>query len=39
VRHDDTGFVSRHDPEGALAAADGYLAVIGADIDSRKPKP
>lgn len=35
--YDDTGFVSRGDAEQALEAARNYLAVIRADITSRKP--
>ena len=35
--YDEAGFVSRHDPEAITTARD-YLAVIGADIDARKPK-
>jgi uncharacterized protein (UPF0332 family) len=35
--YDDTGFVSHHDAEQALASASQYLKVIGADIDARKP--
>jgi hypothetical protein len=35
--YDDTGFVSRHDAEGAVEAAREYLVVIRRDIESRKP--
>jgi hypothetical protein len=35
--YDDTGFVSHHDAEQALEAARDYLAVIRADVASRKP--
>jgi len=35
--YDDTGFVSRHDAEQSLGAARDYLALIGKDVDSRKP--
>jgi uncharacterized protein (UPF0332 family) len=35
--YDDTGFVSYHDAQQALESARDYLAVIRADIDSRKP--
>jgi len=35
--YDDTGFVSRHDAEQALASAGDYLEVIRADITARKP--
>jgi hypothetical protein len=35
---DDTGFVSQHDAEEAIATAHDYLVVIGADIDARRPK-
>ena len=35
--YDDTGFVSQHDAEEALATALDYLNVIRADIASRKP--
>ncbi len=35
--YDDTGFVSHHDAEQALEAADDYLNVIRADIVDRKP--
>jgi hypothetical protein len=35
--YEDTGFVSQHDAEEALATAQGYLNVIRADIDTRKP--
>ncbi len=35
--YDDTGFVSHHDAEQALASAAQYLKVIRADISARKP--
>jgi uncharacterized protein (UPF0332 family) len=35
--YDDTGFVSQHDAEEAIATAGEYLNVIRADINSRKP--
>lgn len=35
--YDDTGFVSHHDAEQALASAGQYLKVIRADVNSRKP--
>ena len=35
--YDDTGFVSHHDAEQALASAGQYLKVIRADISARKP--
>src|ERR1035438_9161370 len=35
--YDDTGFVSQHDAEEALATALDYLNVIRAEIASRKP--
>jgi uncharacterized protein (UPF0332 family) len=35
--YDDTGFVSHHDAEEALATAHDYLNVIRADIVTRKP--
>ena len=35
--YDDTGFVSYHDAEQALASASQYLKVISADIGARKP--
>lgn len=35
--YDDTGFVSQHDAEEALEAADEYLAAIRAEIELRKP--
>jgi uncharacterized protein (UPF0332 family) len=35
--YDDTGFVSHHDAEQALATASQYLKVIRADISARKP--
>jgi uncharacterized protein (UPF0332 family) len=35
--YDDTGFVSHHDAEQALASAAQYLKVIRADIAARKP--
>lgn len=34
--YDDTGFVSHHDAEQALEAAENYLKVIRADIAARK---
>jgi len=34
--YDDTGFVSHHDAEQALEAADDYLNVIRADIVARR---
>jgi uncharacterized protein (UPF0332 family) len=34
--YDDTGFVSQHDAEQALASAAQYLKVIRADISARK---
>jgi uncharacterized protein (UPF0332 family) len=34
--YDDTGFVSHHDAEQALASAAQYLKVIRADISARK---
>ncbi|MGH9450670.1 MAG: hypothetical protein ACRD11_09015 [Terriglobia bacterium] len=37
VLYDDAGFVSHHDAEEALAAADEYIGVIRADIVARKP--
>jgi hypothetical protein len=36
--YDDTGFVSHHDAEEAIATARDYLAVIGTDTDARRPK-
>jgi uncharacterized protein (UPF0332 family) len=35
--YDDTGFVSQHDAEQALATARDFLNVIRADIIARKP--
>ena len=35
--YDDTGFVSSHEAEEALAAARNYVKVIRADINARKP--
>ena len=35
--YDDTGFVSHHDAEQALEIARDYLAVVRADINTRKP--
>lgn len=35
--YDDTGFVSHRDAEQALEAARDYLAIIRADITTRKP--
>jgi uncharacterized protein (UPF0332 family) len=35
--YDDTGFVSQHDAEEALATAHDYLNVIRADVGTRKP--
>ncbi|HTZ97679.1 MAG TPA: hypothetical protein VMB18_14855 [Terriglobales bacterium] len=35
--YEDTGFVSHHDAEQALASAAEYLKVIRADIASRRP--
>jgi uncharacterized protein (UPF0332 family) len=35
--YDDTGFVSHHDAEQALAAAHRYLEILRADIAARKP--
>jgi uncharacterized protein (UPF0332 family) len=35
--YDDTGFVSHHDAEEAIAAAQRYLDLLRADIASRKP--
>jgi uncharacterized protein (UPF0332 family) len=35
--YDDTGFVSHHDAEQALASAGQYLKVFRADISARKP--
>lgn len=35
--YEDTGFVSHHDAEQALASAAEYLKVIRTDIASRKP--
>lgn len=37
VLYDDTGFVSQHDAEEAIAIAHKYLRVIRGDIDSRRP--
>ena len=35
--YDDSGFVSHHDAEQAIEAARGFLVVIRADINFRKP--
>ncbi len=35
--YDDTGFVSHHDAEEAIAAAQRYLDLLRADIASRRP--
>jgi uncharacterized protein (UPF0332 family) len=35
--YDDTGFVSHHDAEEAIAAARRYLEVLRADLAARKP--
>ena len=35
--YDDTGFVSHHDAEQALKSARDFIAVIRADITTRKP--
>jgi uncharacterized protein (UPF0332 family) len=35
--YDDTGFVSQHDAQEAVAAAREYLELISNDVDSRKP--
>lgn len=35
--YDDTGFVSHHDAEQALATARDFLNVIRADVTARKP--
>lgn len=35
--YDDTGFVSHHDAEQAIEAARRYLAILRADIETRKP--
>jgi uncharacterized protein (UPF0332 family) len=35
--YDDTGFVSQHDAEEALATAQDYLNVIRDDVRTRKP--
>ena len=35
--YDDTGFVSHHDAEQALETAGKYLAIVRADIATRKP--
>ena len=35
--YDDRGFVSQHDAKQALQAASDYLAVVRADIITRKP--
>ena len=35
--YDDTGFVSHHDAEEAIASAERYLDLVRADIASRKP--
>jgi len=36
--YDDTGFVSQHDAEEAIAIARKYLRVIRGDIDGRRPQ-
>jgi uncharacterized protein (UPF0332 family) len=35
--YDDTGFVSHHDAEQAIEAARRYLAILRADIETRRP--
>lgn len=35
--YEDSGFVSHHDAENALASAADYLDVIRVDISARKP--
>jgi uncharacterized protein (UPF0332 family) len=35
--YDDTGFVSRHDAEQALASASDFIRVIRADVTARTP--
>lgn len=35
--YDDRGFVSRHDAEEALESARDFLAILRADITTRKP--
>jgi hypothetical protein len=35
--YDDTGFVSHHDAEESIAAAQRYIEILRADLASRKP--
>jgi uncharacterized protein (UPF0332 family) len=35
--YDDTGFISHHDAEEAIASAHRYLEILRIDLESRKP--
>ena len=35
--YDDTGFVSHHDAEESIVAAQRYIEILRADLASRKP--